>query len=141
MKQLQSHNARLQERIVTLSAEAEASAEANAALAAKQAATARPASAPPVRSPLDAHAATNVTASDGSKTRSKSPHMVAPAPSTAAAAEPKPKPSEADAKKDALVRSLQVRSSARISRLQARAHTMYRLLRNSRRPSLQLCGR
>jgi len=141
VKQLQSHNARLQERIVTLSAEAEASAEANAALAAKQTATARPASAPPVRSPLDAHAATNVPASDGSKTRSKSPHMVAPAPSTAAAAEPKPKPSEADAKKDALVRSLQVRPSARILRLQARAHAMHRLLRNSRRPSLPLCER
>jgi DNA repair exonuclease SbcCD ATPase subunit len=108
VKQLQSHNARLQERIVTLSAEAEAAAQANAALAIKQAAIAKPATAPPIRSPLDAHVASNVTASAGTKPRSKSPHTVAPAASAAAAAEPKPKPSESDAKKDAIVRSLQV---------------------------------
>jgi hypothetical protein len=110
VKQLSSHNARLQERIVTLTAEAEASSEEKMALLAKQTVSAKQASATLVRSPLDAHVATNIIAPSVLKTRSKSPHMVAPASSVAAAAaEPKTKLSEADAKKDALVRSLQVR--------------------------------
>ncbi len=110
VKQLQSHNTRLQERIVTLTAEVEASAmEKSAALAKKNAAT-KPASAPLVRSPLDVHVATNVNVPGVLKTRSKSPLVVGHASSgSASVAEVRQKPSEADAKKDSLVRALQVR--------------------------------
>jgi hypothetical protein len=108
VKQLSSHNARLQERIVTLTAEAEASAEEKNALLAKQSVSAKPSSAHLARSPLDAHVSSNVIAPSVLKTRSKSPHAVTPASSVPVAAEPKTKSSEADAKKDALVRSLQV---------------------------------
>ncbi len=110
VKQLSSQNARLQERIATLTSEAEASAEEKSALLARQTVSVKSASAPLVRSPLDAHVATNVNAPSVLKTRSKSPHMVAPAMTVlSAVADPKTKPSEVDAKKDALVRSLQVR--------------------------------
>jgi DNA repair exonuclease SbcCD ATPase subunit len=111
VKQLSSHNMRLQERIITLTAEAEALAEEKSALMTKQTASTKPAPVLNARSPLDAHVATNVTAPSALKTRSKSPHVVSPASSVhAAVAEIKPKPSEAEAKKDALVRSLQARN-------------------------------
>jgi chromosome segregation ATPase len=140
VKQLQSHNTRLQERIVTLTTEAEAAAMEKSAPSAKQPVSTKPASAPPIRSPLDVHVAANVNVPSVLKTRSKSPLMVAPASSiSASVAEVKQKPSEADAKKDALVRSLQVRPSFFI--VCALAYLLSRPQRNSRRLSLQICGR
>jgi hypothetical protein len=140
VKQLSSHNARLQERIVTLTAEAEASAEEKNALLAKQSVSAKPSSAHLARSPLDAHVASNVVATSVLKTRSKSPHAIAPASSVPVAAEPKTKSSEADAKKDALVRSLQVRPFEK-SLILIESSLLCRLPPSNRRLLLHLYGR
>ncbi len=140
VKQLQSHNSRLQERIATLTAEAEASAIEKSAQSAKQPATSKAASSHAARSPLDAHVAANTNVPSVLKTRSKSPLMVAPASSVPApVVEVKQKPSEADAKKDALVRALQVPPG--FDRFFMRAHALSRLQRNSRNLSFQTCGR
>jgi predicted nuclease with TOPRIM domain len=110
VKQLSSQNTRLQERIVILTAETEALAEEKSTLLTKHTASTKPAPISLARSPLDAHVAPNVIAPSALKTRSKNPHVVSPASSVhAAVAEIKPKPLDAEAKKDALLRSLQAR--------------------------------